>query len=511
MRTLVRGKYVIADPTARDEGLLEDGAVCISEGSIEDLGPFDALRRKHPDAEVIGNGRQLLIPGLIDGHTHGEGLSGIQRGVAYDFLENSLIDWADMVDIDPELNAVLSGLRHLRNGCTTLHHNTWGESPHLLDTAEKALRGYRQVGIRVALSPGVRNENVLALEDEAFLRTLPSDLQAALRPSVELDKSRIVEDYFTLFHQLYDEHNDNDVKILFGPSWAHGSTDDFLVRVKQEADALGKVPIHIHTLQTPIQKAYALRRYGKSQVSHLDELGLVDSNLVLGHAVFVTEDDIRLLASKGASVTHHPSCNLIVRNGIAPVYYMHEAGVNVALGIDDKGINDDEDPIMELRMIHRLHRVARFNLSATPALDAFDVLAMGTVNASRVCGFGDELGALTLRRKADMVLLDLEEILEDPWMSPDLNIAEAFIHRAKGSHVNTVIVGGRVVVKDHRVTTVDTEELYREVRKQAGEGISAAQRQYAETLERMKPYYHAWYESWGLLDFDPFYVMNSRK
>jgi len=243
----------------------------------------------------------------------------------------------------------------------------------------------------------------------------------------------------------------------------------------------------------------------------LNDLGLVDKNLVLGHAVYLDEADISLLAKKGASVTHHPSCNFAVRNGIAPVYYLHKAGVNVSLGIDDKGINDDEDAIMELRMIYYLHRVSGFDLADTPPLSAFDVLKMGTTNAAKVCGFEGEIGALKPGMKADAVLVDLHEIMEDPWMSQDLNIAEIFIHRAKGVHVNTVIVGGEVVMEDRKFLTVDIDGLYREVRKQAQKGISEEQKEFAENLQKIKPYYHEYYEDWPKLDFRPFYVMNSRR
>ena len=107
--------------------------------------------------------------------------------------------------------------------------------------------------------------------------------------------------------------------------------------------------------------------------------------------------------------------------------------------------------------------------------------------------------------------MDLQEIMEDPWISPDLNIAEIFIHRAKGLHVNTAIVGGEVVMEDRQFLTVDVDQLYSEVRKQAAKGISPEQRQFAETLQKIKPYYHKWYEGWEKMDYEPFYVMNSRK
>ena len=511
MDILVRGKFVITDASLGEDGILTDGAVYFSGGKVVEVGDYDSLKGKYPNADVKGTGYQLLMPGLIDGHSHGWGLSAIQRGVSYDFLENALIDWAFMFDIDPELNAMMSAVRHLRGGCTTMHHNNWGEAPNMGEIAEKAIAGYQNSGIRFAYSPGMRNVNTLAYDDTEFFKTLPPDLQEFCRPMVFYDKGAVVDEYFNLFEQLYSRYNNEDTRIIFGPSWAQGSTEEFHRRVKARADELGKVQIHIHTLQSPHQKAYGLKKYGKSLVAYLDELGLVDENLTLGHAVYVSESDIELLASKRASTTNHASCNFAVRNGISPVYYLHKAGVNVSLGIDDKGINDDEDAIMELRMMYYLHRVPGFDLANTPALDAFDILKMGTTNAARVCGFEGEVGALKPGQKADAILVDLEEIMDDPFMSPDLNIAEIFIHRAKGIHVNTVIVGGRVVMEDRKFLTLDVDQLYKEVREQAKKGISPEQRQFAENLQKVKPYYHKWYEGWEKLDFEPYYVMNSRK
>jgi cytosine/adenosine deaminase-related metal-dependent hydrolase len=328
---------------------------------------------------------------------------------------------------------------------------------------------------------------------------------------VYFDKDAFVDAYFDLFEALHSRYNNDDTRVIFGPSWAQGCTDEFLQRIKARADELGKVPIHMHVLQTPIQKAFGLRKYGKSLLAHLDDLGLVDENLTLGHAVFLNESDIELLASKRASITHHPSCNLGVRNGISPVYFLHQAGVNVALGIDDKSINDDEDAIMELRMIHMLHRVSGFDLARTPALDGFDIVKIGTTNTARVCGFEGQLGALKPGMKADAILIDLEEIMEDPWVSPNVNIAEIFVHRAKGVHVNTAIVGGKVLMEDRKFLTVDVDQLYQEVREQAAKGMNPEQKQFAENLLKIKPYYQQWYEGWGKLDLAPFYNMNSRE
>jgi cytosine/adenosine deaminase-related metal-dependent hydrolase len=489
--------------------VIRDGAVYFSGDKIGEVGEYHTLKNRHPESEIVGNGKQLLMPGLIDGHSHGGGLTFIQCGMPYDYLENVLFDWAFMPGIEPEINATLSAVRHLRNGCTTMHHNNWSEEPNLAENAEKKIQGYMKTGIRLAYSPGGRNVNTLALDDEDFYKTLPSDLQEFAAPMVFNDKELIVKKYLELFDYLYEKYNGENIRIILGPSWVQGSTDDFLTRVKQKAEELGKVQIHIHTLQSPVQKAYGKKKYGKSLLAHLDDLGLVDKNLTLGHAVFLTQEDIELLAQKGASTTHHPSCNFAVRNGISPVYALLKRGVNVAIGIDDKGINDDEDIIMELKLAYNLHRVSGFDLKRTPALSPWDILGVGTVNGAKVCGYQGEVGELRPGMCADAVLVDLDEILHEPWVSPNANIGNLFMHRAKGTHVNTVIVNGRVVMKERKFLTVDVDSLYDEVRKEASRGITPEQKAFAGKLQKIKSYCQKWYEGWENIDYQPFYLMNS--
>ena len=513
METLVRGKYVFTDAALGPAGVLTGAAVLVSGSEIAAVGPYEALRRDHPQAALLGGPDCMVLPGLIDAHTHGRGLSFLQRGPGYDFLENALLDWAFAVDLPAELNAPLTALRHLRNGCTTLHHNEMGKvsDPDALAKAETALRAYRQAGIRAAYSPGIRDENFLAYDDQAFFATLPPHLQEFARPLVFFDKVKAREDYFALFEQLYAKWNGGLTRIFFGPSWAQGASDEYLLRVKERADALGGLPVHIHTLQTPIQRAYGLRRHGKSLLMRLNDLGLVDEHLTLGHAVYVDQADIELLAEKGASVTHHPSCNFAMRNGIAPVVPMVRAGVNVALGIDEKAFNDDEDAIGELRMIFYIHRLSGFDLEDTPALDPYQVIAMGTRNAARCLGLGDEVGALRPGMKADLITLDMAEMTADPWASPDLDPGLLFIHRARGRHVRDVLVDGQAVVVDGAVQTIDVEALYREVRACAEKGLTPAQRAYAERMREIKPYVQRWYRSWADFPREPFYAVNSRK
>ena len=514
MDLLLRGKYVLTSAAQRDAGVLTDAAVLVRGDSIEEVGDWHTLRRGHPQARIVGNGKQLLMPGLVDAHSHGRAISPIQKGVLNDYLENNLLDWARMPIFEPELTAALGVVRHVRSGCTTIHHMGFDtEGPQALDLCARAIRTYLAGGIRLAFSPGVRNVDKLVLDSHAFLGTLPPDLKSFAEPLATIDSEAVEKRYFELFDELHRTFASQDVCILLSPSWAQACTERFLLRAKETADRLGKLPIHMHCVQTPIQKAFSLRKYGKTAIAWLDGLGLLDDNVALGHAIWVTEDDIDRLAARRASITSHPSCNLGMRNGLAPVYEMVRRGVNVAMGLDDKTINDDEDAVMELRMLHKLHRVPSYDLR-TPALDAYDVIAMGTSNGARAVGFAGRVGALAPGLKADAILVDLDRVLNDPWLSPDLPIAEAFLHRAMGEDVNTAVIGGRIVMEDRRFRTVDVKNLYREIRK-AVRSIAPAQRHHAEMLQRLRPYYQAWYNAWlegegALPDAAPYYVLNSR-
>lgn len=510
---ILRGGWVMTDP-ARGE-VLRDGAVRIEGASIAEVGAATDLIRRHPGAEVIGGPDDIVMPGLIDAHSHGRGLSPIQKGVLYDYLENAFLDWTAMVYLPNELCAALSAVRHLRYGATTIHHTGWNdEGPNATAEARKAILAYREAGIRLAYSPGVRNRNKFCIDEQAFAATLPDDLQAFVAPMIGYDADAIEHGYMDQFEALHAEFDAPMSRVFHGPSWAHGATERFFARVRDSAAQKGGIPIHIHTLQTPHQRAYGLKAFGKSLVAHLDDLGLIAPNVTLGHAVWLSEADIALLAAKGASTTHHASCNLHVRNGISPVQPMVRAGVNVAMGIDDKSINDDDDPFMELRLIHMLARVPGFDLASTAQLASTEVLAMGTVNAARSIGLGGQLGTLAPGMLADLVVLDTAEMLRDPWTSERLSIPDLVLLRAKGSHAKHAVVDGRVVLRDGRITTMDVEALYREVRRYVTtHEAKAADPAKVAMIGRLKPHFHAWHAAMlRHLDLTvPHYMMNGRR
>lgn len=508
---VMRGAFLLTDPRRKADGLIRDGAVAIIDGHVVETGPFAEIVARHPHARVLGDGTQLLLPGLIDAHSHGRGLSPIQKGVKNDFLENALHDWAYMPALPPELTSAVSAWRHLRSGCTTIHHNGFDDDGEVgRKRAHVAIPTYLASGIRLAFSPGLRDESKLVMDGRNFLPTLPDDLRQSLEGMVEFDHAALLDQYFALFEDLHATYDGAETRILLAPSWVHGATETFLRRIRETSERHGGTMVHMHLLQSPVQKAWSFRRNGVSAVRWLADQGLMDRRMAFGHAIWVTEEDVALMGAGGVTVTTHPSCNFHMRNGITPVMPMRAAGVNVAMGMDDKTINDDEDAVMELRMMHKVHRLSTFDLGE-PVMDAYEALETATVNAARAIGFDGELGALLPGWKGDAILVDLDRVMRDPWLDPAFDPIEAFVERAMGEDVHTVVVGGRVCVEDHVVTSIDVPALSAEVRAFCDRGLPPEHKARADLMARARPYMRAWYGGWedGMVE-RPFYGPNSR-
>jgi hypothetical protein len=176
-------------------------------------------------------------------------------------------------------------------------------------------------------------------------------------------------------------------------------------------------------------------------------------------------------------------------------YRRHRFPAEIIQQLDDKTINDDEDAVMELRMMHKVRRLHTFDL-ATPALSAYEALEIATLNGAKATGFAKEVGALVPGMKGDAILVDLDRVARDPWIDPEFDIAHAFVERAMGADVPTVVIGGKIVVENHRPRTIDVEGLYREVREFCAKGLTPEQRARADFLRKIKPYVQAWYGTW---------------
>ena len=455
---LVYGKYLVADA----DTVIPSGALYIENDRIVDLGSYERISKEHKAEATLGSADTLILPGLVNAHSHGKGITDFQRGQIDDTLETW--KWRSYPPADPYYDTLWAAVCLIENGVTTTMHNHGLVHPESYqEEFTRLLDAYRRAGIRVALGPTLNTENVFIYgDDQAFVASLPPDLQE-LCGRIRKNMARFGEkEYFDAVAKLQAEHVSDKVQIFHGPLSPQWVREEALAEIKKQANAQG-LRIHIHTQQTQLQYLYGLKRYGKTLLAHLEETGFLGPEVTCGHCVWLSEEDIGILASSGASVTHHPACNLRVRNGISPVYELLRRGVRVALGMDEKEFADDKDYIAEMRLTAKLHRLPSHRLDSDHLRSA-EVFKMGTEYGAEVLGYGEAVGTLKAGRQADMVLVDLGRICE-PFMYPGHNPLDMLLYRGQGRDVRTVLVGGEVLLKDGRLTQIDREEVIRKLRE----------------------------------------------
>jgi len=204
----------------------------------------------------------------------------------------------------------------------------------------------------------------------------------------------------------------------------------------------------------------------------------------------MAHEDIALMAATGTNVCHNASSNLRLQSGIAPLGRLLAAGIKIALGSDEAGINDDKDLLQEMRLVLKLHRVPGIEL--TPPT-AHQVLQMATANGAYASWFGDRIGTLEPGKRADMVLLDLRHI-EEPYLDPEVSIVDAVIHRGRSIDVETVIVDGEVILRDRQLTRVDKADLLKELKKALDRPLRPDELERRELSRRLEPYLRRFYQ-----------------
>jgi 5-methylthioadenosine/S-adenosylhomocysteine deaminase len=448
MSLLIRGGRVLAGtPPA-----LTPADVLIENDRIAAVGPALAL----PDgAQEIGASGRILLPGLANAHTHAA--SHLARGRAgnwtlEDLLTHAAANYGFRTPEDEYLSASIGAIEMLKTGCTSAY-DLYMSIPAVTDqTLEAVVRAYTDVGMRVVLAP--------ALADVVFYQTVPGLLDllpAALRRTVEAMQPAPTKSLLELAERAirrWHGAEDGRVRLAVSPTIPNQATDEFLDGCVRLARQYG-VGIHTHLAESKVQVIESQRRFGKTIVGRLAEHGVLGPGFVGAHGIWLTDDDIRLLADSGSAVAHNPGSNLRLGCGIAPVRELLDRGVAVGLGTDGSVCADNQNLFEALRIASVVSTI-RFPHDTSRWLDARTVWELATAGSARVLGLAADLGAIAPGRKADLVMLRADSVFLRPLADP-LN---ALVYAETGASVDTVLVDGRVVVEQGRVTTVDEDKIY---------------------------------------------------
>lgn len=414
---LVHGGDVL---TVDDAGtVVRDGAVAVHEGEILAVGPAEELKARFTAAESLDAAGCLVLPGLVNTHTHLA--MTLLRGRADDvtlqgFLERVLRWEAELLTPKNVAAAVrLAVAESVRAGVTSALDMYWFH-----EAAEQAAR---ESGWRLHTGPTFMDvpeppDGIVYADRPAWARR---DLQArgGARPGTR--------------------------PILFAHSTytlSPGQLTD-IAALAREFGAL----LHIHAAENSTEVAAVEVRYGRRPVELLDSLGLLGPDLLLAHAVELTGSEIAALARTGTSVAHCPVSNLKLGCGIAPVPRLLSAGVTVGLGTDGAVSSNTLDLLGAVRQAALVHKAD----GDPSAVGAEEAVRMATIEGARALGLGEHLGSLEAGKRADLVVLDLNaphlRPLHDPWST--------LAYAAHSTDVRDTVVDGRVLMRDRALTTLD--------------------------------------------------------
>jgi cytosine/adenosine deaminase-related metal-dependent hydrolase len=462
--------------------ILADAGVLVAGATVAAVGPAADLRRAHPDAVEIGGRGRVLIPGLINAHHH-VGLTPFQLGARDMPLELWFPERLKMREVDPRLDTLYAAFEMIASGVTTvqhLHSRAPGDANAVIARAGAILGAYAEIGMRVSYSFALRDQNrIIYAADEDFVASLPEALRAPTAAYLGAFALPLA-DQIAVFHALRARWGDHPLAaIQIAPSNLHWLSDAALESAARMAEETG-APMHMHLLETPYQRDYAQRRTGGSALAFIDRFGLVGPQLTIGHAVWMTPDDVALLAERGGCLCHNCSSNLRLKSGTADLNAFLASGAPVALGIDEAGINDDRDMLQEMRLALTLHRPPGHE---APAPAAAQIVRMATEHGAATTPFAGRIGRIAPGMLADMVLLDWERVT---WPHQDAGtpLLDVLVRRAKAGAVESVMIGGEIVYRAGAFTRVDSGAALAEIatalaapragREQALRDLSAA-------------------------------------
>ena len=471
--TILRGGRVldIAAGTADFADILIDG------DTIREIGPPGCPAPE--GAIVISAARRLLHPGLVNAHTHGHGNLGKGMGDRWTLeLLLTAAPWlvGNRTGEDAYLSTQLGAVEMVLKGCTACYDLSFEWPAPTAEGLRLAGKAYADVGMRAVVAPMIADRSFF--EAIPGLReALPSGLQArAAELRLPPGEVTIAGMHAALAGWSFDR---DQVRPAVAPTIPHHCSDDFILACAGLAREFD-VGLHSHVAESKVQAVAAIRVYGSTQTAHLDTLGVLGSHFTVAHGVWLDHDDMARLGDRGASVAHNPGSNMRLGSGLADTRAMLAAGVNLGIGTDGSNCSDNQNMYEAMRLASFVSKVRgpewqRWLTTREAALAA-------TEGSARALGFGGHLGRLAPGYQADIVMLDLDHPNWLPFNDP----VNQLVHTEDGTAVASVMIGGRMVVEDRRVVTIDVGRLGQRV-EAVCERLAAANADYRRLYEALEP------------------------
>ncbi|HTO63015.1 MAG TPA: amidohydrolase family protein [Bradyrhizobium sp.] len=509
--TLIRSRTMISRTIDRHHWEeVADGAVLQEDGVIVATGTYEALQKRYPNTPVLGTGREIMLPGFVNGHHH-VGLTPVQLGSPDMPLELWFITRLVTRNLNIYLDTLYSAFEMIASGITTVQHiHGWlpGKVAEVEGKANDVIRAYEDIGMRVSYCYAVRDQNRLVYQaDDEFVASLPKALQEPMKRWFERFQTSL-DDAMGMFQSMHAaHHNKSRVKIQLAPANLHWCSDRALT-ILSDTSKKYDAPMHMHLLETAYQKEYAWRRGECTALEYLDRYDMVGPRLTLGHGVWLNESDIERLASAKGCVCHNCSSNFRLRSGVAALNRFEAIGINTAIGLDEAGLNDDRDMLQEMRLVLRAHRVPGMLEDDVPTMA--QVLRMATVGGARTTAFAPQIGTLEVGKKADLSLIDYDQI-SYPYLDGETPLLDAVIQRAKTEGVKLVMCDGEVIYENGRFNRIDKDAALKALHDDLSRALSDDEVERRQLSKALLPHVREFYARYiDPAKHEPFYKQSSR-
>jgi len=414
----------------------EPGGLAIQGDSILAVGPQQQIVERYPAGETIDCGGKVLLPGLVNAHTHAP--MTLLRGLADDLrLDVWLMGFMMPVErqfVSPDfvrLGAQIACLEMIRSGVTCFADMYFFE--------EHIAQAIAEIGMRAVCS-----ETILKF------------------PSPD---AHFFEESLAAAHDFIAKWKGHPLIVpSVAPHAAYTCTDEILratVELAQHFD----VPLHTHIAETAQEQENWRSAYGMPVVPYLKKLQLFEAKTLAAHCVHLDDGELQTLQHYQTGVAHNPSSNLKLASGFAPVYKMLELGLNVGIGTDGPASNNDLDMFEEMRLAAILAKNVAQDPTALPARTA---LSMATRLGARALYIGDLTGSLEAGKRADLILVNTKQLHSAPRFQHDPNgLYAQLVYTSKASDVCDVMVNGRWLMREKQIPGLDEAELLRQAEEYA--------------------------------------------
>ena len=407
--------------------VIENGAIAIDDGIILALGTADEIAARFSATETLDGERRIVMPGIVNGHSHAA--MTLLRGVADDL---ALMDWlqnyifpAEVEFVDAEfvrIGTQLACWEMIRGGTTT-----FVDMYYYPDTIAQVVE---DCGMRALISATVIDQR---------------------SPDAENADDGIRKG--SGFIERWQGRNSR-ITPIFGPHANYTLNAEQLAATRAAAMEYG-VPISIHLSESPFEVQNSQDTWGMTSIEHFESIGFFDGPTIAAHVVWPTKAEIPILVERKVGVIHNPTSNMKIASGIAPITEMLEAGVLVGLGTDGAASNNDLDMWEEMRLAAFLQKVDRMDPTAIPAST---VLRMATSGGATAIGLGDEIGSLEVGKRADLIQVAFEDVHH----VPTYDVVSHLVYVSDEQDVASVIIDGKVVMRERKIATIDTERVAEE-------------------------------------------------